>query len=99
MLDIRDFQDEIADLCKRLRVRRLDLFGSATTSDFRADSDIDVLVQFERDGTGLFDRYFELKERLEEIFGRSVDVVVEDAITNPYFKQGIERQRKNIYAA
>jgi predicted nucleotidyltransferase len=99
MLDIEKTRAEIGSLCENLRVKRLDIFGSATTDDFRPDSDVDVLVQFERDSGGLFDRYFELKERLEKILRRTVDVVVEDAITNPYFKLEVERTRKNVYAA
>ena len=99
MLDIEKIRPEISDLCKRLKVKRLDIFGSATSDDFRSDSDVDVLVQFERDIGGLFDRYFELKETLEEMLGRTVDMVVEDAITNPHFKMELERSRKNVYAA
>ena len=53
MLDIEKAGLEIDELCKRLRIKRLDIFGSATTDDFRPDSDVDVLVQFERAGTGL----------------------------------------------
>jgi predicted nucleotidyltransferase len=96
MFDIEKFEPEITDLCRRLRVGRLDVFGSATSEDFHADSDVDVLVRFEGDG-GLFDRYFDLKEGLEAIFGRPVDVVVEDALKNPYFKASIERSRKIVY--
>jgi hypothetical protein len=99
MLDIERIRPEISSLCKNLRVKRLDIFGSATSDDLRPDSDVDILVQFERDSGGLFDRYFELKETLEKLLGRAVDVVVEDAITNPYFKLEVERSRKNVYAA
>jgi predicted nucleotidyltransferase len=99
MLDIERIRPEISNLCRDLEVKRLDIFGSATSDDFRPESDVDVLVQFERDNGRLFDRYFELKERLEEILGRTVDVVVEDAITNPYFKLEVERSRKNVYTA
>jgi predicted nucleotidyltransferase len=77
----------------------LDVFGSAATDDLGPDSDVDILVQFERDGTDLFDRYFELKEGLEELFGRDVDPVIEESIKNPYFKESVERSRKNLYAA
>jgi hypothetical protein len=45
----------------------------------------------------MFTRYFDLKEGLEIIFGRTVDVVVEDAIRNPYFKQSVDQNRVNIY--
>lgn len=86
MLDIAKIRPSIAALCRRLRVRRLDLFGSAATDEFGADSDVDVLVEFDREPGDLFNRSFELKEQLEIIFGRPVHVVVENAIRNPYFK-------------
>ena len=84
MLDIEKFKPEIAELCRRLKISGLDVFGSATSQAFRADSDVDVLVRFEPDGDGLFNRYFGLQEGLEEIFGRPVDVITEDSLRNPY---------------
>lgn len=99
MLDIEKSEPKIAELCRRLQVGRLDVFGSATSADFRPDSDVDILVRFEDAGGGLFNRYFDLKEGLEAIFGRPVDVVMEDALKNPYFRASIERSRKTVYAA
>ncbi len=99
MLEIEKFEPEIAELCRRLKISRLDTFGSATSEDFRAESDVDVLVRFEQDGGGLFNRYFDLKEGLEAIFGRPVDVVMEDSLKNPYFKASVERSRQTLYAA
>jgi len=99
MLDIDRLKPAISELCRRLRVTKLDVFGSATTDSFGPDSDVDVLVRFERCAPGLFTRYFDLKEGLEELFGRPVDVIVEDAMKNPYFKLGIGQMRKNIYVA
>ncbi len=98
MLDIERFKPEIAELCRRLQVGRLAIFGSATSDDFRADSDVDVLVSFERDGDGLFNRYFDLKEGLEAIFGRPVDLVMEDSLRNPYFRASVERSKRTVYA-
>lgn len=98
MFDIESFKLRIAELCRRVKVSRLDVFGSATEGSLGDQSDVDVLVRFEPDGEGLFDRYFDLKEGLEEIFGRPVDVVMEDAVRNPYFKAGIEHSRRNLYA-
>jgi predicted nucleotidyltransferase len=98
MLDIDKFKPEIGELCRRLRISRLDVFGSATSESFCADSDVDVLVRFEQDGGRLFSRYFDLKEGLEKIFGRPVDVVTEDSLKNPYFKASVERSRKLVYA-
>jgi predicted nucleotidyltransferase len=98
MLDIEKLQPEITELCRRLKISRLDIFGSATSEEFRAESDVDVLVRFEQDGGGLFNRYFDLKEGLEAIFGRPVDVVVEGSLKNPYFKASVERSRRTVYA-
>ncbi len=99
MIKINELKPAICELCRHLRVKRLDIFGSATADKFTAESDVDVLVQFDREPGDLFNRYFELKEGLEEIFDREVDVVVEESLKNPYFKLSIERTRKNIYAA
>jgi predicted nucleotidyltransferase len=98
MLEIEKFEPAIAKLCRRLRISRLDIFGSATSEEFHADSDVDVLVRFEPDGNGLFDRYFDLKEGLEEILRRPVDVVLEDSLRNPYFKASVESSRRTVYA-
>jgi predicted nucleotidyltransferase len=99
MLDLEPVKSAIIQLCERLRVKRLDIFGSAMTGSFRADSDVDVLVEFEPDAGDLFSRYFDLKEGLEHLLGKPVDVVVERAVKNPYFKASVERTRTNVYAA
>jgi predicted nucleotidyltransferase len=99
VLDVESLKPAIIHLCKDLQVKRLDIFGSALTGSFRPDSDVDVLVEFEPDADDLFSRYFDLKEGLEHLLGRSVHVVVEKAVKNPYFRASIERGRKNVYAA
>lgn len=67
-------RDRIAEFCKRNRVRRLSLFGSALREDFGPDSDVDILVEFEP-GTriGLI-RLSGLEIELGEIVGRKVDL-------------------------
>ncbi len=92
---------EIEALCRRFRVRRLDVFGSAATGIFREDaSDLDFLVEFEDPaGPGYADRYFGLLEALESLFGRPVDLVVDAAIANPYLRASVERTRALLYAA
>jgi uncharacterized protein len=95
-------RDEIEVLCRKLGVRRLDVFGSAATGDFKPEtSDLDFLVEFEvgARGSGFGGPYFNLKESLEELFGRSVDLVMASAIKNPYFKESVERSRVQLYAA
>jgi uncharacterized protein len=92
---------ELADLCRRFGVTRLDVFGSAATAEFDpASSDVDFLVEFDPVGTmSRFDAYFGLKEALEALFGRPVDLVVPSALTNPYFAEAVERTREPVYAA
>jgi uncharacterized protein len=98
MFDIETYQSHIERVCRDLRVRRLDIVGSATRNDFTIASDIDVVVNFEGDNR-LFERYFGLKERLEAIFGRTVDVIEERALRNPYLIKSIERDRKRVYGS
>lgn len=67
--------DALAEICKRYHVRELSLFGSVLRDDFRADSDVDVLVEFEQDAPiSLFD-LSDLKFEIAELLGRQVDLV------------------------
>ena len=91
----------VAELCRRFHVHRLDLFGSAAGPDFDPSrSDVDVLVEFERLGEGMYvDAWFGLHAALEELFGRHVDLVSAAAVRNPYFRAELERTRRVLYAA
>ena len=92
---------ELAELCRRFHVRRLDLFGSAAEGAFDpARSDLDFIVEFEP-GTPLraLDAYFGLKEAIEALLGRPVDLVMAGAVANPYLRASIERSRRTLYAA
>ena len=94
-------REAVAAQCRRFGVRRLELFGSAVKGTFDPEtSDLDFLVVFETEGPrGAADRYFGLKEGLEGVFGRKVDLVELAAIRNPYFLRGIEGARRVLYAA
>jgi len=96
MIDLTPFKSDIEKICKDLSLQKLDIIGSSTRDDFSDKSDIDVLVTFSGD-EHLFDRYFSLKERLEEVFKRKVDVIEERAIRNPFFRQAVNRDRINVY--
>jgi hypothetical protein len=94
---IRAHAAELSTLCRRHRVRRLELFGSAAT-DREAIRDLDFLVEFEAlDPADYADAYFGLLEDLERLFGRPVDLVMTSAVTNPYFLQDIARNRTMVY--
>ena len=100
MLDIKPHKEKITKICIQLHLKRLDLFGSATTEKFGPDSDLDVIVEFTKDDNyNRFDNYFALKEQLQNIFHRPIDIIIEKAIKNPYLKASIDQTRKNIYAA
>ncbi len=95
-------REELRALCRRFHVRRLDLFGSATRGDFDPErSDIDFLVEFDREHPDAlsFKTYFGLKEALETLFGRPVDLVEPSALRNPFLKASIEHSREPIFAA
>lgn len=96
-----DERARIAELCRRFGVRRLDLFGSAARGDFKESrSDVDFLVEFVNDGEGPgLDAYFGLKSGLETLLGRPVDLVMPDAVTNPFVRADIARHRTTVYAA
>ena len=91
----------IADACRRFGVQSLDVFGSAADGTFDpARSDIDFLVTFSpEDQSNLFNRYFELKESLEKLFHRKVDLVSTAGLSNPYFIASVNRSRQPVYAA
>ncbi len=91
---------EIADLCRRHGVARLELFGSAASDAFDPSrSDLDFLVEFNADSKKLFDRYFDLKASLAALFGRNVDLVTAGSLRNPYFIAAVNQSRKLVYAA
>ncbi len=98
MIDLTELKPRIEEVCRELPVKRLGLFGSAMTRRFSPDSDVDVLVAFDLDrDIDLFDKYFELKEELEKIFGREVDVVVDRPFRNPVFRDRVEKTRVIVY--
>jgi uncharacterized protein len=94
-------REEIAELCRRHRVRRLALFGSAVGEGFDPErSDLDFLVEFKPLPPGTYaDTYFGLLEALQQLFGRPVDLVDDSAIKNPYFRESVERSQALLYAA
>ena len=98
---IEERRQEVEELCRRHRVRRIELFGSGAGASFDpAHSDLDFLVTFQEiDLDQYADAYFGLLEDLQALFQRPVDLVVDSAIRNPYFRQAVESTRTLIYAA
>ena len=100
--EITSHREKLHALCRRYHVRRLDLFGSAARSDFDPErSDFDFLVEFDHrhpDALSL-KTYFGLKASLEDLLGRTVDLVEPAALRNPYLKASIDASREPIFAA
>ncbi|HLC14653.1 MAG TPA: nucleotidyltransferase domain-containing protein [Thermodesulfovibrionia bacterium] len=98
MINIEEYKPQITQVCQSLPIKQLGLFGSVMTNNFALTSDIDVLVIFEDDNDiDYFDKYFELKECLEKILKRTVDLVVDKKFKNSYFQKTVDRTRKIVY--
>jgi uncharacterized protein len=94
-------REEIEELCRRYRVRRLELFGSAVGERFDPRmSDFDFLVEFDVLPPAEHAHcYFGLLFALTDLLGRNVDLVEADAVRNPYFLRAIAKDRVLLYAA
>jgi len=93
-------REAVARACERHGVARLRVFGSAVTGRFDPErSDIDFLVDFLPEVHDLLGSYLALKKELERIIGRKVDLVMSDAVENPYFAAEAFRTAQDVYAA
>lgn len=98
---IAQHRSGISAICQRYSIQRLDVFGSAArTDDFDpASSDADFLVEFAPDIRPGLNSIFGAKAALEALLGRSVDLVEQGAVRNPYVMASINRHREAVYAA
>jgi predicted nucleotidyltransferase len=96
---IEQQKEALVELCRKYKVLRLDLFGSAATDTFDSkSSDLDFVVTFSETQPGTYaDRYLGLAEELEQLFHRRVDVVTERSIRSPYFRHAVEATRQPVY--
>ena len=91
--------ESLAELCRRWRIVELSVFGSVARGSERTDSDVDLLVTFDPDAPWSTLDLVDLREELAGLFGRSVDLIEERAIRNPYRKASILRDKSVLYAA
>jgi hypothetical protein len=84
--------------CQRYQVRRLSLFGSVLRDDFRTDSDIDILVQFDPDARVSFMTLGKMQRELAKIFQRSVDLIPQDGL-KPVIREEVLASAQEVYAA
>jgi predicted nucleotidyltransferase len=92
------YKNEINALCANHKVRSLYAFGSVLTPNFNTNSDIDLIVDFtEIDVKDYADNYFDFKFSLQDILNRPVDLLEEQAIKNPYFKEELNKKKVIVY--
>ena len=90
--------EKIKILCAKHKVSKLFVFGSVLKDTFSNESDIDLVVDFEKlDLSEYADNYFDLKDQLESIFKRPVDLLEEKGIRNPFLRKQIDNEKRLIY--
>lgn len=100
-MTVTDLQtDELREACRAYNVKELYAFGSVVSGGLTETSDLDFLVQFERrEVEGAFGQFMGFKQRLEDLYGRPVDLLTVKRFRNPLFQQEIDRSKSLIYAA
>ncbi|KAA6303254.1 MAG: hypothetical protein EZS26_000553 [Candidatus Ordinivivax streblomastigis] len=89
---------DITNLCAKHHVKTLYAFGSVLSDKFNEDSDVDLVVNFQKIPVEEYaDNYFDLKFSLQNILNRPIDLLEEQAINNPYFKQSLNQQKQLVY--
>ena len=95
---LETYKDQIQKLCENHKVKTLYSFGSINTPKFSTTSDVDLMVDFAiNDPIEYTDNYFELKFELEKILNRSIDLLENKAIKNPFLRENIDRSKVLIY--
>jgi uncharacterized protein len=87
--------EKIAELCQQHHIRWLALFGSVLRDDFRSDSDIDILVEFEPGYTPGF-AFIDIQDKLSELLGRTVDLNTPQDLSR-YFRDRVLAEAEVYY--
>ena len=96
-LRIRADSSRLAEFCRRHGIRRLAFFGSVLRDDFRPDSDVDVLVEFEPGKVPGY-AFFDIQDELSKLLGRRADMHAPDAL-NDYIRDRVLREAQEVYDA
>lgn len=92
--------ERIFELCRLHKVKSLYAFGSVLTPRFNEDSDVDLLVDFNESEIPLLnfgDNFFGLQFALEDMFGRKVDLICDNVISNSVFRKEVDSTKRIIY--
>jgi hypothetical protein len=90
-------QKQIEAFCRKWRIREFSLFGSVLRDDFRPDSDVDVLIDFEPDVPWSLYEWIDMIDELKILFGREVDLICREGLRNPFRRKRILETRKIVY--
>jgi hypothetical protein len=96
-LPIEFSRETLDEVCRRYGIRRLSVFGSALRDDFSADSDVDLLVEFQPGRTPGF-AFFSLETELAGLCGRRVDLNTKASLS-PYFRDRVLFEAREVYVA
>ncbi len=100
MNNLSAYINQINALCYNHKVKSLYAFGSVLTSNFKPTSDIDLIVDFKEVELNEYaDNYFDFKFSLQDLLNHPVDLLEEQAIKNPYFKQVVNQTKELVYGS
>ena len=98
MIFLGSYKEQLADLCSQYNVKTLHAFGSVLSDKFGEQSDVDLIVDFDKQSVNdHFLNYFDFKYSLEDVFQRKVDLMEEQPIRNSYLRKNIENSKVLLY--
>jgi len=96
-MNTEDIRKGSLPACRKFDVRRLDVFGSTARDAASGTSDVDLLVEFRDPDRTPARRFFGLLDQLEDTLGCKVDLLTTASLRNPYFREGVLKERIPIY--
>ena len=99
MFSLLDYvsKEKLEEFCKKHHIKKLAIFGSAIKGMLRADSDIDILVEFEEDNIPGLLTFCGMQNELSDMIGREVDLRTAQDLSR-YFRQEVEKTAEVQYA-
>ena len=92
-------REQIEAFCRKWKIDEFSVFGSALREDFRADSDVDILINLAPGEMMTLESYMEMRDELSAMFGgREIDLVEKPLVKNPYRRKHILENREVVYA-
>jgi predicted nucleotidyltransferase len=88
--------ERLAELCRRRRIRWLALFGSVLRDDFRPESDVDILIEFEPGHRYTYFTLAQIEEELASLLGRTVDLHMPKTL-HPFLRDKVLGQAEAVY--